>query len=78
MHNWSLHFHLETAVEITEEENVTTLSPFNDDKKLTVPIVDTCLHYEDTARQSCAMVPKWRFFVSLFSEPHTAHFRHAF
>ena len=26
------------------------------------PIVDTCLSCEDTARQSCAMVPRWRFF----------------
>jgi len=25
------------------------------------PIVDTCLSCEDTARQSCAMVPRWRF-----------------
>jgi len=42
-------------------------------------IVDTCLSCEDTARQSCAMVPKWRFFASrIFSEPRAAHFRHAF
>jgi len=27
------------------------------------PIVDTCLSCEDTAQQSCAMVPKWRFFA---------------
>jgi len=26
------------------------------------PIVDTCLSYEDTARQSCAMVCRWRIF----------------
>jgi len=26
------------------------------------PIVDTCLSCEDTARQSCPMVPRWRFF----------------
>jgi len=26
------------------------------------PIVDMCLHCEDIARQSCAMVPRWRFF----------------
>ena len=26
------------------------------------PIVDTCLSCEDIAQQSCAMVPKWRFF----------------
>jgi len=25
-------------------------------------IVDTCLSCEDIARQSCAMVPSWRFF----------------
>ena len=28
------------------------------------PIVDTCLSYEDIARQSCAMVPRWRFLVT--------------
>ena len=43
------------------------------------PIVDTCLSCEDTARQSCPMVPKWRFFAScIFSKPRAAHFRHAF
>jgi len=43
------------------------------------PIVDTCLSSEDIARQSCAMVPKWRFFASyISSEPRAAHFRHAF
>jgi len=26
------------------------------------PIVDSCLNCEDIARQSCAMVPRWRFF----------------
>jgi len=26
------------------------------------PIIDTCLSCEDIARQSCAMVPRWRFF----------------
>ena len=26
------------------------------------PIVDMCLSCEDIARQSCAMVPRWRFF----------------
>ena len=25
------------------------------------PIVDMCLNCEDTARQSCAIVPRWRF-----------------
>jgi len=34
------------------------------------PIVDTCLSCEDMARQSCAMVPRWRFFASrICSEP---------
>jgi len=43
------------------------------------PIVDTCLNCEDTARQSCVMVPKWRYFAScIFSEPRVTHFRHAF
>ena len=28
------------------------------------PIVDVCLSCEDIARQSCAMVPRWRFLVS--------------
>ena len=36
-------------------------------RRLTIcfPIVDTCLSCEDTARQSCAIVPKWRFFCVL-------------
>jgi len=43
------------------------------------PIVDTCLSCEDTARQSCAMVARWRFFcVPYFSEPRALHFRPAF
>jgi len=38
--------------------------------------VDTCLSREDIARQSCAMVPRWRFFAScIFSEPRAARFR---
>jgi len=28
------------------------------------PIVDTCLGCEDTARQICAMVPRWRFLAT--------------
>jgi len=44
-----------------------------------LPIVDTCISCEDIARQSCAMVPSWRFFAScIFSEPRAADFRHAF
>ena len=30
------------------------------------PIVDMCLSCEDIARQSCAMVPRWRFFDDFF------------
>jgi len=30
------------------------------------PIVDTCLSCEDTSRQSCAMVQKWRFLRPVF------------
>jgi len=32
------------------------------------PIVDTCLSCEDTARQNCAMGPRWRFLAT-FSRP---------
>jgi len=28
------------------------------------PIVDTCLSCEDTARRSCALVPRWRFLAT--------------
>ena len=28
------------------------------------PIVNTCLSCEDIARQSCAMVPRWRFLAT--------------
>jgi len=38
------------------------------------PIVDTCLSSEDIARQSCAMVPKWRFLRPVFS----ASWRHLY
>jgi len=41
-------------------------------------IVDTCLSCEDIARQSCAMVPEWRFLRPVFcSEPRAARFRPA-
>jgi len=47
---------------------VSQSSPYYDDMWRTYwrltsfsPIVDTCLSCEDTARQSCAMVPRWRF-----------------
>ena len=46
------------------------------------PIVDMCLSFEDIARQSCAMVPRWRFLATFFascisSEPRAAGFRPA-
>ena len=42
------------------------------------PIVDTCLSCEDITRQSCAMVPRWRFLAScVFREPRAAGFRPA-
>ena len=31
------------------------------------PIVDTCLSCEELARQSCAMMPRWRFFCVIFA-----------
>ena len=56
--------------------HVEEISMFN---KFFFRFVDTCFSCEDTARQSCAMVPKWRFFVScIFSQPRAAHFTHAF
>jgi len=36
-------------------------------------IVDTCLSCEDTARHSCAMVPKWRFLRPVFSVSRVQH-----
>ena len=33
------------------------------------PIVDICLSCEDIARQSCGMVPRWRFFLRNFFPP---------
>jgi len=41
--------------------------------KQVFPIVDTCLSCEDIARQSCAMVRRWRFLATflrpVFSAP---------
>jgi len=37
------------------------------------PIVDTCLSCEDTARQICAMVPKWRFWRPVFATSRVQH-----
>jgi len=36
-------------------------------------IVDTCLSCEDTGRQSCAMMPKWRFLRLVFSASRVQH-----
>jgi len=36
-------------------------------------IVDTCLNCKDTAQQSCAMVPKWRFLHPVFSASRMQH-----
>jgi len=36
-------------------------------------IVDTCLSSEDIARQSCAMVPKWRFLRPVFPASRVQH-----
>jgi len=53
-------------------EEVSTFNKF-------FPMVDTCLSCEDTARQSCAMVPRWRFFAScIIRGLRAAHFRLAF
>ena len=50
--------------------------------KFFFPIVDTSLSCEDIARQSCAMVPRWRFLATfysacIFSDPRAAHFKPA-
>ena len=41
------------------------------------PIVDTCFSCEDIARQSCAMVPRWRFLATflrpVFSASRVQH-----
>jgi len=43
-------------------------------------IVDTCLSCEDIARQSCAMVPRWRFLETflhlVFLASHVQHISH--
>jgi len=45
------------------------------------PIVDKCLSCKDIARQSCTMVPRWRFLATfasyICSEPRAARFRPA-
>jgi len=37
------------------------------------PIVDTCLSCEDIARQSCAMVPRWRILATFLRPAFTAN-----
>ena len=41
------------------------------------PIVDMCLSCKDIARQSCAMVPRWRFLATVlgpaFAASHVQH-----
>jgi len=36
------------------------------------PIVDTCLRCEDIARQSCGMVPRWRFLATFLGPAFAA------
>ena len=36
------------------------------------PIVDTCLSCEDIARQSCGMVPRWRFLATFLGPAFAA------
>ena len=44
--------------------------------KFFFPIVDTCLSSEDIARQTCAMVPKWRFLRPVFPASRVQHISH--
>jgi len=37
------------------------------------PIVDTCLGCEDIARQSCAIMPRWRFLATFLRPVFSAH-----
>jgi len=43
------------------------------------PIIDMCLSCEDRARQSCAMMPRWRFLATIlrpvFSASRAQHFQ---
>jgi len=36
------------------------------------PTVDTCVRCEEIARQSCAMVPRWRFLATFLSPVFSA------
>ena len=53
--------------------DVEEVSVFN---KFFFPIVDICLNSEDIARQSCAMVPKWRFLRPVFPASLVQHISH--
>ena len=46
-------------------ENILLLNNF-------FPIVDTCLSWEDIARQSCTMVPRWRFLATFLCRVFSA------
>ena len=54
------------------EEILLLNKPFSDCR-----FFDTCLSCEDIARQSCGMVPRWRFFASflrpVFAASHVQH-----
>ena len=39
------------------------------------PIVDKCLSCEDIARQSCAMVPRWRFLATFLQHISDLHLK---
>jgi len=41
------------------------------------PIVNICLSCEDTAGQSCAMVPKWQFFASCIFSVQIISYMHS-
>jgi len=45
-------------------------------KKFFFPIVDTWLSCKDIVRQSCAMVPRWRFFGDFASCVFSKHVQH--
>jgi len=47
------------------EEEILLLNKF-------LPIVDTCLSCEDIARQSCGIVPRWRFFATFLGPEFAA------
>jgi len=56
------------------EPKVTVLSGHAEEilYKFFFPIVDTCVSCEDRARQSCAMVQRWRFFCEYLRPGYSA------